>query len=255
MKEALPGIIEKVLKIHLVHSEDLPDKIQITRQKEADLLRKVTDQNGHTFVLHLEIQTRDDPDMAYRMLEYRIMAEQVYRLAVRQYVIYLGEKTSQMPTHVDSPGLKYQYTLISFRKLPYRLFLSSDKPEEKILAVLGNFGTEPPGQVLQSVISQIRDASKNNLTENQYLQQLRIIIQLRNLAKEFNKIMEPVATFFKEEKDPFFIKGKVEGKAEGKGEVVRNLLQTGRFTRSEIVALANVEEAFVRKIEASLREE
>ncbi len=59
--------------------------------------------------------------------------------------------------------------------------------------------------------------------------------------------METVAKFFKEEKDPFFIKGKSEGKA----EIVRNLLQSGRFTITEIADFANVEKAFVEKIRNS----
>lgn len=75
--------------------------------------------------------------------------------------------------------------------------------------------------------------------------------------------METVAKFFKEEKDPFYIrgieKGKIEGKIlgerkgelKGKAEVIRNLLQTGKFSVEEVAVLANVPVEFVSKIHDS----
>ncbi len=276
MRGALTVIIEKILKIDAVHIENLPDKIQITQQKEVDLLLKITDRNGEVFILHVEIQSQDEPNMAYRMLEYRIMAQQVYGLPVRQYVIYLGEKTSAMPTSIEQADLKFRYRLISLNQLPYQIFLSSNRAEEKILAVLASFGNEDPQHVIQSVIEEVMEASQSDFTQNQYLQQLRIIIQLRNLDIEFNKAMETVAKFFKEERDPLYIKGalkgrvegkaegkaegkvegkaegKIEGKLEGKVEIVSNLLKTGRFTVPEIANFANVDEDFVIRIRKTL---
>ena len=75
------------------------------------------------------------------------------------------------------------------------------------------------------------------------------MIQLRNLALEFDKVMKTVADFFREERDPFFIAGERKTKT----EVVQNLLRSGRFTISEISGFANVEKAFVMEIEAEMR--
>lgn len=249
MQGALPGIIKNVLGIDVLYSEDLPGKVQVTSQKELDVLRKVTDANGETFILHIEVQTRDDPDMAYRMLEYRVMAELVYRLPVRQYVIYLGETASTMPTGIRSWGLSFEYTIISIRDLNYRLFLASEHPQEKLLAILGDFGRDDPVEVIKKIVSEVRSVSCSSFSEYQYLQQLRIMIQLRNLALEFDKVMKTVADFFREERDPFFIAGERKTKT----EVVRNLLRSGRFTISEISGFANVEKAFVMEIEAEMR--
>ena len=159
MQGALPGIIKNVLGIDVLYSEDLPGKVQVTSQKELDVLRKVTDANGETFILHIEVQTRDDPDMAYRMLEYRVMAELVYRLPVRQYVIYLGETASTMPTGIRSWGLSFEYTIISIRDLNYRLFLASEHPQEKLLAILGDFGRDDPVEVIKKIVSEVRSVS------------------------------------------------------------------------------------------------
>lgn len=259
MHGALPGIIKNVLGIDVLYSEDLPGKVQVTSQKELDVLRKVIDTGGETFILHIEVQTRDDPDMPYRMLEYRVMAQQVYRLPVRQYVIYLGEKASEMPTGINSWGLNFEYIIISIRDLSYRFFLASDHPQEKVLAILGDFGRDDPVEVIKKIVSEVRSVSGSSFSEYQYLQQLRIMIQLRNLAleSEFDKVMKTVADFFREERDPFFIAGERKGEAKGemktKREVVCNLLRSGRFTISEISGFANVEEAFVIEIEAEMK--
>lgn len=50
MQSVLPGIIEKVLGINMKKCEDLPHKVQVTQQREADWLSKVTDESGHTFI-------------------------------------------------------------------------------------------------------------------------------------------------------------------------------------------------------------
>ena len=249
LRSALPGLIEKVLKLNITHRIDLPDKIQITRQKEMDLLQQVTDREGHTYILHIEIQTQNEADMVYRMAEYRIMTQQVYQLPVLQYVIYLGQGKATMPSRLSAPGLYFEYTLLSLSEVPYQLFLSSDKPEEKLLAVLADFGGENPETVIGEVLQGVRTSSGGDFSENRYWQQLRILIQLRNLGDSFNKAMETVTKFFKEEKDPFYQKGKLEGKS----EVVRNLLGTGRFTVSEIANFAGVSEAFVKEVAATLR--
>jgi hypothetical protein len=39
-----------------VHSEELPDDVQHTKERKPDVLKKITDKNGDTFVLHIEWQ-------------------------------------------------------------------------------------------------------------------------------------------------------------------------------------------------------
>ncbi len=269
MQSILPGIIEKVLGINIKERVDLPHKVQVTQEREADWLSIINDENGHTSILHLETQTRDDELMPYRMLEYRVMVERTYRLPVKQYVLYLGEERSRMPTVISSPGLYFEYTLIDFSTLSYRLFLSSKKPEEKLLAILADFEGDDPEQVLQSVIVQVINASDGSLSANRYLQQLRIIIQLRRLAIKFDKAMESVASFFKEENDPFYIKGERKGLIKGerrglergmtKKELEKNLaftqslIRETEFDNAKIAGLVGVTETFVSKVRKQMQ--
>jgi hypothetical protein len=96
MEAALPGIVEHVLGLHIVSSEELPDDIQHTKERRPDLLKKVTDSAGKTYVLHIEYQTKNDMDMAYRMAEYSIMLQWRYRLDVKQHVIFIGKGKPRM---------------------------------------------------------------------------------------------------------------------------------------------------------------
>ena len=261
MQSVLPGIIEKVLGINMKKCEDLPHKVQVTQQREADWLSKVTDESGHTFILHLEIQAQDDSSMIYRMLEYRLMAERIYDLPVKQYVLYLGEKSSGMSTILSSPGLYFEYTLIDFSTLSYRLFLSSKNPEEKLLAILADFEGDDPEHVLRSVIVQVINASNGSLSANRYLKQLRIIIQLRSLAIKFDKAMESVASFFKEENDPFYIRGERIGLERGmtKKEFEKNLaftqalIRETEFDDTKVAGLVGVTETFVSEVRKQMQ--
>ena len=248
MQAALPGIIKKVLNIQVVNSKNLPEKILLTKQREVDILQEITDKNGHNFILHIEIQVKNEADMVYRMAEYRIMLERLYRFPVKQYVIYLGKGKSAMATSIHSEGLHYEYNLLVFKDISYKIFLSSDQPEEQLLAVLANFEGENPETVITTILQKVRHTSKGDFSENRYLQQLRILIQLRNLSKQFNHVMQTVSKFFKEEKDPLFKKGK-EIKSH---EVVESLISELRLEDEQVARIAKVSVDFVRKVRASL---
>jgi hypothetical protein len=69
MEAALPGIIEHLLGLDIVHSEEIPDDIQHTKERKPDLLKKVTDSSGKVFILHLEYQVANENEMVYRMAE------------------------------------------------------------------------------------------------------------------------------------------------------------------------------------------
>jgi len=66
IEAALPGLIENILHIHAVHTEELPDNVQHTKERKPDLLKKVTDDKDETFILHIEFQTSNDADMPAR---------------------------------------------------------------------------------------------------------------------------------------------------------------------------------------------
>jgi hypothetical protein len=84
MNEALPDMLSGVLGIQTVSAEDLAERIQHTKERIPDQLKKIRDDSGETFVLHIEWQLKNDTEMIDRMLEYRAMLRRKYRINIRQ---------------------------------------------------------------------------------------------------------------------------------------------------------------------------
>lgn len=63
IEAALPGLIKHILHINAAESEEVPDDVQHTKERKPDLLKKIKDDKGNHFVLHIEFQTKNDADM------------------------------------------------------------------------------------------------------------------------------------------------------------------------------------------------
>ncbi len=257
IEAALPGLIKNILHINAVTSEELPDSIQHTKERKPDLLKKITDGDGNTFVLHIEFQTKNDAEMVYRMAEYWAMLLRSYKIPVKQYVIYIGEEPVTMPTSITNGSSYYNYSLISIATIDYHIFLGSDKPEEKVFAILGDFGEESPELVIRKIATDITKTANGDLEKDRLKNQLRVLAQLRNLASSKTDIMEHISTFFKEENDILYRAGEKKGIEQGtentKTILVKNLLLQTDFTVTKIASLADTTEAFVRKIKREMQ--
>ena len=253
IEAALPGLIRNLLNIHAVNTEELPDDIQHTKERKPDVLKKVTDKKGETFVLHIEFQVKDESNMVFRMAEYYIMLLRRYELPVRQYVIYIGAGTPTMTDHIRSEPMNFMYQLIALSAIDYHLLLRSDNPEEKMLAILADFGPDDPGRIIENIVNQVIATSKGDFSKRKHIQQLRILAQLRNLEPESLRIMDSIANYITKEKDILYRLGEREGIAKEKEAFVKNLLLNTNFTIGKIASLSNVTEAFVKKVKKTLK--
>ncbi len=260
IEAALPGLIKNILHINAVHTEELPDSLQHTKERKPDVLKKITDDKGDTFVLHIEFQTKNDADMAYRMAEYLIMLLRMYKIPVKQYMVYIGEGNATMPSELSHESLFFRYNLISISSIDYHIFLRSANPEEKIFAILANFGKEGAETAIKKIVTEIIQNTQGELERERRKKQLRVLAQLRNLAKANIDIMESVASFFKEENDIFYIVGEKRGIEKGRKEereekevlFVKNLLAQTEFNDEKIAQVAGVTVAFVQRVKSSL---
>lgn len=256
MEVVLPGIIKHLLKLDIVESEELPDDLQHTKERKPDLLKKVKDASGRVYVLHVEYQTKNEADMVFRMAEYSVMLQRRYQLSVKQYVVFIGSAKPKMATVITTEDLQFRYNLVALSSVDYKIFLKSDKPEEKILAILANFVNDSPLEAIVTILKEIKSVSGGDLSESRYFNQLRVLVQLRKLENQFIEAMETITKFFKEERDPLFRRGEAKGEAIGEEkksyEFVSNLILANRFGTEEIAKFANVAENFVEKVRADL---
>ena len=261
LEAALPGIMKYLLGIEVLETEELPDSIQHTKEREPDVLKKVTDRSGATFVLQIEFQLENETDMAFRMGEYYIMLARKYKLPVRQYVAYIGEEQMTMRDRLKLEHMEFWYSLLSLAKVDYHLFLGSKKPEEKILALLADFGEEDSRAVADDIVRQVIDSSGSPLQREKYMQQMRVLGKLRKLVPINEVIMESITKYLMEktdiESDPYFKrgeeKGRSEGRSEGKSEVIKSLLAQTDFSIDKIASIAGVTEDLVRQVKADLK--
>lgn len=257
LEMTLPVIVREVLGLNIIQSEELPDDIQHTKERKPDALKRVTDSKGNTYVLHIEFQVKSERDIVFRMIEYYAMLMRKYRIPVRQYVIYLGDKRPKMPIVLETERLTFSYDLIPLYNASYKLFLKSDNPEVKMLGILGNFEHNDGYTVIKEIIEDIKFKTEGEFAESRYFKQLRIFVQLRsNIATQFEKAMEAVSKFFKEERDFLYRRGEARGKAEGEVkksyDVVENLIVDFGFTDEQAAKAAEVSIDFVQKVRADL---
>ncbi|AYQ33809.1 hypothetical protein [Runella sp. SP2] len=248
IEAVISSIMQNVLEITAVSMEELPDDIQHTKERKPDVLKKVTDTRGDTFVLQIEFQVKDEPKMVYRMAEYFIMLERKYELPVKQFVIFLGADNPKMPTELDRERLKFSYPLVSLATLDYQIFLCSDKPEEIILGILANFKGENPENALKQILVRIKETTRGDFSLNRYFNQLRVLAQLRNLELNLKTAMDSIAEYIKEERDVLYLRGQEREQM----KFVKNLLTETDFPLDKIAKVAGVTVDFVKSIQRQL---
>ncbi len=84
-----------------------------------------------------------------------------------------------MPVRLDRPNLRFDFPLIAFAALDYRLFLRSDRPEEVLLSILANFDGDSTEQALRQIVSRVEETSSSDFSLKKHINQLRVLAQLR----------------------------------------------------------------------------
>ena len=249
----IDSFIHKILKINIKESEKIVLKLQRTKEREADFLKIVTNDKQEKFILHIEYQVANEPEMVHRMIDYWNLLVRKYNLRVEQYVIFLGDEKPTMRIKVDYPNMKFHYRLINFKELDYQLFLKSDVPEEMILAILGNYRNDTPSNIVYEVVKKIEQSEPQTLEKQKVFQQLLVLGRLRKLDLNIQKVMDSISQYIKIEEDVLYLKG-VESTSENKNrQFVISLLNGTDFSVEKIANLASVSVDFVEKIKAEIK--
>lgn len=252
IEAVIPSLMQNILGINAVLSEELPDDIQHTKERKPDVLKKITDIQGDTFVLQIEFQVVDESQMVYRMAEYHVMLARKYELPIKQFVIFIGSNTAKMPTQIDSELMQYRFPLISFSEIDYHIFLKSEKPEEIILGILADFKQETPENAIKLIIERIEETTEGDFSLKRYFNQLRVLAQLRNLELKFKNVMDSIAQYISEERDVLYLRGMDKGEEKASERFVGNLLAKMSLTLEQIADIAGVSVEFVKSVKQKL---
>ena len=229
IKENLEAVLlpltELLLGIRIQKSEKLTVKLQTTLEREPDFIRTVETPLGERFILHLEFQSSDEAHMVYRMKEYEAILSRKFRIPIRQFVVYLGDKLPKMRTQLAKKEVFQGFELVNLSALDSEKLLKTEVPEAILLAVLAAFEKEKSWEVLTRIYHQIRKLSADETQLRKYLKQLEVLSRLRNLEEQTIKLIQEMPITYDITQDYAY----KQGMEKEKFRIVQNWLQSQAF--------------------------
>jgi len=240
------------------NSEELSTDLQKTREKKTDFLRLFKYENlKDNFILHAEAQSKDDPKMIYRMIEYHAMLLQKYEMRVVQLVFYFGKGKSRMQNIYQDGTNSFSFELISIQDFSYKTFLETDSPEELVLAILANFEDNSVDEIVNQIFSKAKFILNETNQMEKFVNQIEVLSKLRNLSDFIQHYIQNTMALNLKIEDTFtYRKGKLEGKLEGekRGEkknrdkMILALYKKGKLSIEDIAEAAEVNVEYVKEL-------
>ncbi len=260
IKENIEAVIlrlsDKLFGIRPEAMEEITVDLHLTLERKPDVTRRITDEQGRKSILHIEFQVSDETEMVLRMQTYRALLQEIHQLPVRQFVVYLGQKKPTMKTRISDlisgDDNNFEFELIDIQKYDHERLLSSDIPEEILLAVLGDFQNESPEAVVAKVVKRLLEASQDTTKLQRYIRQLVVMSKLRNLQEETLLNIEKMPFDFDIETDVIYQRGKQEGKLAGKNDMIIAMLRDGTLAPVKIAAYAHVSVDYIKELQQQL---
>ena len=211
------------------------------KERRADFLVELEDGS----IFHLELQTQNDKNMPFRMLEYFVLISSKYpNRNIKQMVLYVGEKPLNMKDSIKTENLSFSYKLIDIREISCEELFKSKSLTDKILAVLCD--VREPEKYFRELLTELYKLPERERRD--YLKKLLNLLTIRSkLVEEFKlEVKKMPITFDREtmEKHPFF----KDGKQEGKKEAVIKLHKKLKMNAKEIAEVLKLPLDFVENV-------
>jgi predicted transposase YdaD len=211
-------LVEKRLGVKIIKSTPLKEKMQTTIELEMDFFYLIEHEEGDPFILHLEFESSDNLESIYRAAEYHGMALRRHKMGIRHVLIYLGDKPPKMRTELYPHEVFTRFDLLDARSLDTTQLISSQIPEEVLMAVLGNYRPEEAEDILRKIISKLKIIIRNKRVLKRYINQLMMLSRLRKIEALTIKIAEEMPIQFDFETDTLYLRGSEKGHQEGHQE-------------------------------------
>lgn len=185
------------LAVYLLGLEIDPDSLELldTEQqriedRRADLVVRLRERpSGEPFLLHIEIQSHNEPLMPWRMLRYLTDVQMRHPgQRLRQYLIYIGGEPLRMADRIEQPELSYRYGLLDMRRVDCERLLAQDNPDALVLAILCDFRGRDP----QGVVNEIFRRLQAHLGDNpkrlrEYIDMIEVLSENRDLKTQIKE--------------------------------------------------------------------
>ncbi len=168
--------------------------------------------------VQIEYQTRNDPKMAVRMLNYGAWLLDDEGVFPMQYVLYIGSAPLSMPSTCRSERLEYSYVLVNLRDFDGEPLLESPGVGDNILAVLMRLRDQR--EAVRHILGRIAElADADRRTAYAQLLTLAGLRQLGTTVKEEGRKMFVIDDYLEHDVfGPLVQKGLDQGRQEGRQE-------------------------------------
>jgi hypothetical protein len=215
-KELFDVLSSVVLKLDVKLVEALSQKLQMTLEREPDLVFKVRDRQGAEFIVHIELQSSNDAKMLGRMFLYHALLWHIYKLPVLQYVLYIGHQEVKMQNTLNHFDLSYKYNLLDMKTIPCEAFLSREQGEAVVLAVLCDTGNKDKTEFVHELLKRLWEIDNHSrLLFERHVKQAVVLSRLRGLNNIILEEMNIMPITINIEEDSLYKKGMQKGLEKG----------------------------------------
>jgi len=198
------------------------------KDKRADLIVELEDKT----IFHLELQSFNDKNMPFRMLEYYLLIREKFKTNnISQMVMFVGDKLN-MPDSITENNLKFSYNLKDIKELNCKELINSNDLEDKILAVLCNI--EDENRFINAIIKELLELDIKKRKD--YIQKLLSLSRYRpnintTLIKNLKERVMPITIelnndpYYKEGLQQGLQQGLQKGLQKGKEEVLKSTIK------------------------------
>ena len=184
----------QLFSLNIIEAELLSNEQARVEERRADLVARVKNTQGESYILHVELQNDNHKNMPLRMLRYYTdLALEHEGEEIEQHLLYIGKAPLSMPDHLEARGWRYCYKVLDMRQLDSEAFLRSDNPDALVLAILCDMGERDPDAVVTHIVKELRrlhgsklDSLSDSLLKLETLAENR---NLQNLVKEKYKMI------------------------------------------------------------------
>jgi hypothetical protein len=211
-------------------------------ERRADLVLLLADGT----ILHIEFQSCNDRNMAYREGFYCLLIGQKYRRPVRQVVLYMGQAKMKMEDHVAMGPTTFSYTLRDIREIDAPKLMASGRPGDLALAILAGGGPERVPEIAK-LTSRLKAAERKRV-----LSQIAILSGLRRLTGRMRMELKTMGASTDFGKNYFVQEFVRDAIRDDRARIFRGLLET-KFGRLPKWVDNRLEEATSVQIERWLK--
>jgi predicted transposase/invertase (TIGR01784 family) len=195
---------------------------------------------------HVELQSRNDPEMGFRELDYYVGFRRLLKEHVEQIVLYAGREPLNMTPAFESPSTEHRFRILDLREMDGEDLLLSDDWGDNALALLTQANRE---RVIQAVEARLRILEGEE--QQEAARTFVLISGILGIEEAIGRRLEADMIDIMENKvlGPAIRKGIAQGIEQGRREGIEQGMEQGRREGIEIGVQLGVEKGVEKGVQ------